>query len=368
MRPIVRPGAEDGAACPAEGQAEPPVLLSDYDYSLPPERIAQEPATPRDSSRLMVLDRSRGSIAHRRFRELPELLGEGDLLVLNDTRVFRARLEGRKPTGGRIEFLFVRQGREPGTWEVLCDGARGLRTGTILDFGEGFAGEVRGRIGEAVLLGFPGGADVPEMLERRGAMPLPPYIRRDPDDPRCRADGERYQTVYARCTGAVAAPTAGLHFTPGLLRALEERGIGSAFVTLHVGPGTFLPVRVGDARRHRIHSEPFRLSGETARAVEETRRRGNRVVAVGTTAARVLEQVAEGGPLGEAEGECGLYVLPGHRFRCVDALITNFHLPRSTLLLFVAAFAGREAILGAYREAVLREYRFYSYGDAMLIL
>jgi S-adenosylmethionine:tRNA ribosyltransferase-isomerase len=344
------------------------VILSEYDYPLPPESIAQEPVSPRDSSRLMVLDRRRGSIDHRRFRDLPELLGEGDLLVLNDTRVLRARLEGRKPTGGRVEFLFVRQGREARTWEVLCDGARGLRAGMILDFGEGFEAEVRGRIGEAVVLGFPAGTDVPEMLERRGVTPLPPYIRREPDDPRRRADGERYQTVYARRAGAVAAPTAGLHFTPGLFRALEERGIGTAFVTLHVGPGTFLPVRVGDARRHRIHSEPFRFPGETARAVEETRRRGNRVVAVGTTAARVLEQVTEGGSLREAEGECGLYVLPGHRFRCVDALVTNFHLPRSTLLLFVAAFAGREAILGAYREAVRREYRFYSYGDAMLIL
>ncbi len=190
----------------AEGGAESPVLLSDYDYDLPPERIAQEPAIPRDSSRLMVLDRRSGSVAHRRFHDLPGLLGEGDLLVLNDTRVLRARLEGRKPTGGRIEVLFVRQRGEPGTWEVLCDGARALRTGTVLDFGDGFSGEVRGRAGEAVLLGFAGEADIPEMLERRGAMPLPPYIRREPDDPRCRSDGERYQTVYARSAGAVRVP------------------------------------------------------------------------------------------------------------------------------------------------------------------
>jgi S-adenosylmethionine:tRNA ribosyltransferase-isomerase len=199
-------------------------------------------------------------------------------------------------------------------------------------------------------------------------VPLPPYIRRDPADPRRSSDRERYQTVYSRNAGAVAAPTAGLHFTPGLLGSLREKRIGIAFVTLHVGPGTFLPVRVEDARRHRIHSEAFRFPGETARAVEEVRRRGGRVVAVGTTAARVLEQVAGAGPLRESAGECDLYILPGHRFRCVDALVTNFHLPRSTLLLFVAAFAGRETILGAYQEAVRREYRFYSYGDAMLIL
>ncbi len=367
MKASPRSGTRTGGARPPE-ERQSRVLLSDYDYTLPPERIAQEPVTPRDSSRLLLLDRRRGSIGHRRFRDLPELLEEGDLLVLNDTRVFPAHLEGRKPTGGRIELLFVREGRDPGTWEALCDGARALREGAILDFGEGFAGEVRGRIGEGVLLGFAAGTDVPGMLAKRGAVPLPPYIRRRPEDPRCPSDRDRYQTVYARCSGAVAAPTAGLHFTPDLLRVLGDRGIGTAFVTLHVGPGTFLPVRTEDARLHRLHSEPYRLPGETARAVEETRRRGKRVVAVGTTAARVLEQAAQEGAPREAEGECSLYILPGHRFACVDTLITNFHLPRSTLLLFVAAFAGREAILGAYREAVRRGYRFYSYGDAMLIL
>jgi len=316
----------------------------------------------------MVLSRPGGGITHRRFRDLPDSLAPGDLLVLNDTRVLRARLEGRKPTGGQVELLLLREGRNPWTWEALCDGARELRAGLALDFGEGFTAEVRGRTGEALILGFPAGTDVPRMLEQRGAVPLPPYIRRDPADPRRSSDRERYQTVYSRNAGAVAAPTAGLHFTPGLLGSLREKGIGIAFVTLHVGPGTFLPVRVEDARRHRIHSEAFRFPGETARAVEEARRRGTRVVAVGTTAARVLEQVAGAGPLRESAGECDLYILPGHRFRCVDALVTNFHLPRSTLLLFVAAFAGRETILGAYQEAVRREYRFYSYGDAMLIL
>ena len=368
MRPADGPGGEEESVRRPGDGGEAPVLLSDYDYPLPSERIAQEPVTPRDSSMLMVLDRSRARLEHRRFRELPEILAPGDLLVLNDTRVLRARLEGRKPTGGRLEFLFLRQNRDPRTWDALCDGTRELRAGMVLDFGEGFQGEVRGRSGDAVVLAFPAETDVPEMLERRGVMPLPPYIRREPDDPRRHADYERYQTVYSRHAGAVAAPTAGLHFTSGLLRSLRERGIGTSFVTLHVGPGTFLPVRVEDARRHRIHSEEFRLPGETVRAVEEARRRGGRVVAVGTTAARVLEQVAAGGDLRKAEGECDLYILPGHRFRCVDALVTNFHLPRSTLLLFVSAFAGRDAILGAYREAVRGGYRFYSYGDAMLIL
>jgi S-adenosylmethionine:tRNA ribosyltransferase-isomerase len=316
----------------------------------------------------MVLDRREGGTLHRHFRDLPGLLEEGDLLVLNDTRVFRARLEGRKPTGGRLEFLFLRQGRGARSWEVLCEGARDLRPGMVVDLGGGIRAEVSGRSGEAVVLAFPEGVDVPAMLERRGTMPLPPYIRRERGDPREASDAEQYQTVHARHPGAVAAPTAGLHFTLGLFEALRAKGIGVAFVTLHVGPGTFLPVRVPDARRHRIHSEAFRLSRETAQAVRDAKKRGRRVVAVGTTAARVLEHVAKKGPLEEVEGECDLYVLPGHRFRCVDALVTNFHLPRSTLLLFVAAFAGREAILDAYREAAERNYRFYSYGDAMLIL
>jgi S-adenosylmethionine:tRNA ribosyltransferase-isomerase len=316
----------------------------------------------------MVLDRRRAAFEHRHFHDLPELLDPGDLLVLNDTRVLQARMEGRKPTGGRLEFLFLRPGPEPGRWEALCDRARSLRAGTIVGFEEGCAAEIRGHSGEAVVLVFPPETDVAGMMEREGRTPLPPYIRRPRDDSRRPSDAERYQTVFARHPGAVAAPTAGLHFTPALLGALEERGVRIAFVTLHVGPGTFLPVRVSDARRHRIHSERFRLPGETADQVRETKQRGGRVVAVGTTAARVLEQTTETGPMRESEGECDLYVLPGHRFRCVDALITNFHLPRSTLLLFVCAFAGRELILAAYREAVERDYRFYSYGDAMLLL
>ncbi len=360
-------GTRPGGPLPGGGEAGGEVLLSEYDYPLPPESIAQQPVTPRDASRLMVLRRG-GGIQHRAFRDLPELLGPGDLLVLNDTRVLRARMEGWKPTGGRLEFLFLRPGPSGGTWEALCEGVGELRTGMEVRFGGDAHAAVVGRAGEGVILAFPEGTDVPGILERHGAMPLPPYIRRGAEDPRSREDAERYQTVYARHPGAVAAPTAGLHFTPALFEVLERRGIAVAFVTLHVGPGTFLPVRSSDARRHAMHAEAFRLSAEAAAAVERARERGGRVVAVGTTAARVLEHVAAKGDLGEAAGECDLYVLPGHRFRCVDALVTNFHLPRSTLLLFVAAFAGREAILGAYREAVERGYRFYSYGDAMLIL
>jgi S-adenosylmethionine:tRNA ribosyltransferase-isomerase len=361
---VSRPAEE---ARPDESR-EREIPISDYDYPLPPGKIAQEPVTPRDASRLMVLRRRGGGVEHHRFRDLPDLLDPGDLLVLNDTRVFPARMVGRKPTGGRIEFLFLRPGPEAGTWEALCDSARKMRPGLKVDFGEGLQGRVSGRSREAVLLAFPGGTDVPAALERRGRMPLPPYIHRDEEDSRRKLDAERYQTIFARSTGAVAAPTAGLHFTPGIMETLEAKRIGMVFVTLHVGPGTFLPVRDSDARKHRIHSEPFRLSARTADAVGETRRRGGRVVAVGTTAARVLEHAAQQGPLKEGEGECDLYVLPGHRFRCVDALITNFHLPRSTLLLFVCAFAGRESVLHAYGEALARDYRFTSYGDAMILL
>jgi S-adenosylmethionine:tRNA ribosyltransferase-isomerase len=346
--------------------SDAPVPLVDYDYPLPPERIAQSPATPRDSARLFALDRLRGNEWHGRFDELPDRLAAGDLVVLNDTQVFKARLWGAKPGGGKVEFLLL-ESPQPGLWDALCNRRRGIRTGTEIRFKEATARIEE--LGEGkVRLKFPDGLDVPALLERDGEVPLPPYIHRAPDDPLRQDDSRLYQTVFARHRGAVAAPTAGLHFTEPLLDRLREKGVQIAFVTLHVGPGTFLPVREEDARRHRIHSERFVFPGTAGKAVGEAKERGARVVAVGTTAARVLEQVAlrDEGWKG-AEGECDLYVLPGHRFRCVDALITNFHLPRSTLLLFVAAFAGRERILAAYREAVRRGYRFYSYGDAMFL-
>ena len=340
--------------------------LEYYDYPLPERAIAQEPVTPRDASRLLVLDRAGASSRHARFRELPDFLTEKDLLVLNDTRVFPARLRGRKATGGAIELLLTRPLGE-GRWEALCNATRELRPGARLEF-PGAAAEVEGRQGEGIVLRFAAEAEVEELLEGSGEIPLPPYIRRASGEGRGGADRERYQTVYARRRGAVAAPTAGLHFTEELLARLEAKGVRRCFVTLHVGPGTFLPVRVADAREHRVAPERFVLPGETLEALEATRRRGGRVVAVGTTVGRVLEHAALRGITRAEEGECDLTILPGHRFLWVDALITNFHLPRSTLLLLVAAFAGRERILEAYRDAVDRDYRFYSYGDAMLIL
>ncbi len=339
--------------------------LEDYDYPLPEHCIAQQPVTPRDASRLLVLDRSGTLSRHLGFRDLPDLLDPDDLLVLNDTRVFPARLRGRKATGGALEFLLTRPLGE-GRWEALCNGTRELRPGAAIEF-PGASARVEGRCGEGVVLSFATEAVVEDLLERSGEVPLPPYIHRDRAEV-CREDRDRYQTVYARRRGAVAAPTAGLHFTEDLLARLEARGIRRATVTLHVGPGTFLPVRVDDPREHRVAPERFMLPGETLEAIDATRRRGGRVVAVGTTVCRVLEHGALRGLAGAAEGECDLTILPGHRFLRVDALITNFHLPRSTLLLLVAAFAGRERILEAYRDAIDRGYRFYSYGDAMLIL
>jgi S-adenosylmethionine:tRNA ribosyltransferase-isomerase len=342
------------------------IRIQDYDYPLPEERIAQEPVAPRDASRLMVLDRGSRTRVHRRFRELPALLRPRDLLVLNDTRVVPARLVGRKMTGGVVECLLLEEIR-PGGWEALCNGTRELRPGTSIRFGDVVEARVGERRGETVVLEFPAKTAVPSLLEAWGEVPLPPYIHRSRDDrPRVR-DRDGYQTIYARNPGAVAAPTAGLHFTEDLLSRLAPAGVETAFLTLHVGAGTFLPIREEDARDHRIHSEAFRHPEEAALAVRRTRERGGRVVAVGTTVARVLESLGREGAMRPAEGRCDLYVLPGHRFDVVDALITNFHLPRSTLLLFVAAFAGRDWILESYREAVERHYRFYSYGDAMLI-
>ena len=343
-----------------------PLDLADYDYPIAKERIAQEPADPRDSSRLLVLERARGRMEHRIFRELPDLLDPSDLLVLNDTRVFRARLSGRKPTGGVLEFLFVRRVGD-GVWETLCNGSRELREGMPVRFAEEAEGRVVGRMQDSMLLEFPHGCDVDALLDRQGEVPLPPYIRAAAEGRPAAEDGERYQTIYARSRGAVAAPTAGLHFTKDLFARLDEKGIRRVFLTLHVGPGTFLPIRNTDARHHRVPPEWFDLPPETAEAVAATRRGRGRVIAVGTTVARVLEHAARQGGAA-ARGECDLTLLPGDTFHWVDALITNFHLPRTTLLLLVAAFAGRERILGAYRQALDRGYRFYSYGDAMLLI
>jgi len=339
--------------------------LDAYDYALPPERIAQAPAPEREGARLLVLDRRSGRTEHAVVSELPRWLGAGDLLVVNATRVLPARLRGQKASGGRAEALVLGPDG-PGRWRALVRCRGRLRVGAKLRFGAGpaaFDAEIAAllREGEVVLALAP---DVSPY--RAGEPPLPPYIRRP--EP-ARADAERYQTVYARVPGAVAAPTAGLHLGRALLDALSAAGIGRAEVVLHVGVGTFRPLRAADLAAGRLHAERYELSEETASAVARARARGGRVVAVGTTSVRVLETCATGeGGVRPAHGETDLFLRPGSRFAVVDALLTNFHLPRSSLLLLVAAFAGREPLLAAYAEAIARGYRFYSYGDAMLIV
>lgn len=346
---------------------------SEFDYELPPELIAQEPVEPRDAARLMVLDRAAGTMAHRAVRDLPGLLRAGDLLVVNNTRVIPARLRGRKPgTGGAIE-LFLLEPLGDGCWDALLRARRRPRPGARLELGPADHpataelledlgdGRVRVRI------------ETPEpwldWLEAAGETPLPPYIHRSADDTRRTTDRERYQTVYAREPGAVAAPTAGLHLTPDLLRRLDAAGIGFAECTLHVGIGTFRPVSVEHIEDHRMESERYRLPAETVDRIAATRAAGGRVVAIGTTTVRTLETAAAlPGGLGPGEGRSTLFIRPPYPFRAVDALMTNFHLPRSTLLMLVSAFAGREFILRAYAEAVRERYRFYSYGDATLLL
>jgi len=341
---------------------------ADFDYPLPAHLIAQRPVEPRDHARLLVLDRATGRLEHRRFYELGDYLQPGDLLVFNDTRVLPARLRGRRAdTGGGVELLLLRR-VGPGLWECLGRPGRRLREGVNLVL-EGKGTALTARVVAVEEGGIRRVAFEDEArLEQVGEVPLPPYIREPLEDP------ERYQTVYARVAGSVAAPTAGLHFTPHLLESLARQGVRMAFLTLHIGLDTFRPVTEEDPRQHRLHTEFLQVPEETARAVEEARRAGRRVVAVGTTVVRALEQCAlwseaqgrEG--LGPCSGWADLFILPGHRFRAVDALITNFHLPRSTLLMLVCAFAGRERVLDAYREAVAQGYRFYSFGDAMLIL
>jgi S-adenosylmethionine:tRNA ribosyltransferase-isomerase len=336
------------------------------DYELPPHLIAQEPCAERDQSRLLVVRRSAAALAHHVFADLPDLLNPGDLLVLNNSRVLPARLLGRRArTGGKWEGLFLRQ-LPDGCWELLCQTRGRLREGeTVLVEPGPLRLELVGRSGGHWLArpGEPG--TPPELLERYGRVPLPPYIRKG----RAAAgDRERYQTVYARAAGSVAAPTAGLHFTPRLFERLGGRGIARAFVTLHVGPGTFQPIQTAEVAAHRMHSEWADLPAETVAAIADCRDRGGRVVAVGTTSVRVLETVARSGLLRPWSGETDLFIYPPYEFRVIDALITNFHLPRSTLLLLVGAFTGDALLRRAYKTAIAEGYRFYSYGDAMLIL
>jgi len=344
-----------------ESSPDAAVWTSDFDYELPPDRIAQTPIEPRDASRLLVLRRATGEIEHTGFSQLARYLSAGDLLVLNDSRVLAARLVGRRvPSGGKIEALLVHE-RNPGEWEALLRPGKRISSGDELDFA-GQRATVKGWMDDGLcLLEFEAGC----RPEETGSVPLPPYIHTE------LPDVERYQTVYARDPGSSAAPTAGLHFTPALLAELNATGVETAFLTLHVGPATFRPVHVADARRHPMHAEFFRVSPATAAAIARARTEGRRIVAVGTTSVRVLEQLASqfgDAPVQATGGWTRLLILPGHRYRLVDALITNFHLPRSTLLMLVAALTGRELMFAAYAEAIRLGYRFYSFGDAMLIL
>lgn len=344
---------------------------SAFDFELPPELIAQRPADRRDGARLMALERTAGTWRHLTFPAITELLRPGDLLVVNNTRVLPARVRGHKPgTGGGVELFFLEE-KSPGEWEVLLRSRRRPKPGEQIAVGEaghavtlvedGTDGRARIRLGE--------GVSAFDLMERHGQVPLPPYIRREKEgDPQAAADRERYQTVYARHPGAVAAPTAGLHFTPDLFQRLEARGIMRAEVTLHVGIGTFRPVTAEKIDDHTMEAERYDVTPETAAAIAATRAAGGRIVAVGSTSVRTLENAAdENGVVAAGSGRCALFIRPGYRFRVVDAIVTNFHLPKSTLIMMMSAFAGREVMLAAYAEAIRERYRFFSYGDAMLI-
>jgi S-adenosylmethionine:tRNA ribosyltransferase-isomerase len=336
--------------------------LADFDYVLPQELIAQRPAGERAASRLLHLDGRTGALADHRFRDIVDLVASGDAVVMNDTRVIKARLLGRKKTGGRVEVMVE---RVLGGGEALAQiGANHpTRIGARLVFDDAVEATVLGRERELFRLRFEGCDDVFAVLERHGHVPLPMYIARGDET----ADLERYQTVYARERGAVAAPTAGLHFDAAVLDALRAKGASLCHVTLHVGAGTFQPVRVQDLSQHEMHSERYEVPQATVDAVTRARAGGGRVLAVGTTTLRALESAAAGGALEAARGETRLFILPGYRFRVVERLLTNFHLPRSTLLMLVSAFGGMDNIRRAYRHAIDSRYRFYSYGDAMLI-
>jgi len=344
---------------------------SDFSYHLPPQLIAQYPLPERSASRLMVLERDAATVAHRHFRELPDLLGPDDLLVFNDTRVIPARLFGYKHTGGRVEVLMERL---TGTHEGLAHvrASKSPPPGTVIHLGAGRESapgphrlQVTGREGDLFRVSSRGDAALADILGELGHVPLPPYIERADEA----ADAERYQTVYARRDGAVAAPTAGLHFTDALLAEIDARGVRRVAVTLHVGAGTFQPVRADDLADHVMHREFAEVDEHVCAAVRETRQRGGRVIAVGTTSVRSLEAASRAtGEIAPFRGDTDIFIYPGHVFRSVDAMITNFHLPESTLLMLVSAFAGRASIMAAYQQAIEAGYRFFSYGDAMFLI
>ena len=335
----------------------------DFWYDLPEKLIAQTPLEQRDGSRLMVLDRDTGAVAHRHFYDIVDYLNPGDCLVMNDSRVLPARLLGHRPTGGAVEVLLLRDLGEK-RWECLCKPGRKMQEGQEVIFGDGeltaVVRQVREDGNRVVEFHFEG--IFLEVLERLGKMPLPPYIKAELQDQ------ERYQTVYSREVGSAAAPTAGLHFTNALLEKVRAKGVSTAFVTLHVGLGTFRPVKAEEIDQHHMHSELCLMSKETADILNETKRRGGRVICVGTTSCRTLESLVNEDGTFEAKSKwTDIFIYPGYRFKAMDALITNFHLPESTLVMLVSAFAGRENVLAAYEEAVREKYRFFSFGDAMLI-
>ncbi|OGT06853.1 MAG: tRNA preQ1(34) S-adenosylmethionine ribosyltransferase-isomerase QueA [Gammaproteobacteria bacterium GWE2_37_16] len=343
--------------------------LSDFDFSLPHELIAQYPLSERSASRLLCVNRENNTYQHLSFRDLPQLLNSGDLLVFNDTRVIPARIYAHKISGGKVEILVE---RILGEGKILAHvGAnKPLKIGTSLVINDAVTAIIVDRQENLFILKFivneitkKQDINVIELLEQIGHIPLPPYIERTDDS----TDLERYQTVFARQNGAVAAPTAGLHFDENLLQQLKGIGIDTAFVTLHVGAGTFQPVRVESILEHKMHAERVTVSPEVCEKILQTKKRGNRVVAVGTTVVRSLETAAQNGEIASFDGETGIFIYPGYKFRCVDAMITNFHLPKSTLLMLVAAFAGYDLIKEVYQEAVKEKYRFFSYGDAMLL-
>ena len=337
---------------------------SDFYYDLPQELIAQTPLERRDGSRLMTLDRRTGQVGHRHFYDLPELLRPGDCLVLNDSRVLPARLYGVRQTGGAVEVVLLRQ-LEGDCWECLTRPGKKTRPGSTMEFGDG---RLRATVVQALedgnkVLEFAYEGIFLEVLEALGQMPLPPYIKEK------LADGERYQTVYSKNLGSAAAPTAGLHFTPELLDRIRATGVHTAFLTLHVGLGTFRPVKEEEITDHVMHAEFCMIGAEAAQTINQARANGGRVICVGTTSCRTLESFAlPDGTIPEASGWTDIFIYPGYRFKAMDALVTNFHLPESTLLMLVSAFAGREQVLAAYREAVQQRYRFFSFGDAMIIL
>jgi S-adenosylmethionine:tRNA ribosyltransferase-isomerase len=336
---------------------------SDFDYSLPEELIAQYPPKERGTSRLLVYDRASRKISHHNFSEITSFFDKKDLLVFNDTKVIPGRLYGKKKTGGKVEILLVRE-VESNIWEAMVRSSRKVLPGLVFYFDGGLEAEVVEKKEEMTLLRLSHPEAVRAAIERYGEMPLPPYINRAAD----KADESRYQTVFARRQGAVAAPTAGLHFTDEIINKLCEKGVATAYVTLHVGPGTFRPVKVERLEEHRMHSEWFEIDGITADRVNETRDRGGRVVAVGTTAVRTLESAFSDGKVLPKNGFTDIFICPGYRFRLVDCVLTNFHLPKSTLFMLISALVGTDELKRIYAEAIREKYRFFSYGDAMLIV